>query len=489
MKIFSANQIKQWDAYTILHEPISSLALMERAATVFTKTFRAKFGIECGQIVVLCGAGNNGGDGLAIARMLHHSAYDVSVYLVSKEAQLSPDCENNLAALPNEIPFERIVDAGDIPQWNCSIVLDALFGIGLNRLAEGLEAELITSVNKLQAYKIAVDIPSGLLADGGHNINNIVLQANETWTFQCTKLAFLLPESAELAGTWTVLPIGLSQEFYTAQSAAFYYTEACDIQLRARGKFSHKGSYGHAMLIAGSKGMIGAAILAARACLRAGVGKLSIQVPACGYQILQSSIPEAMVLTDDQQDYLTTLLPMQAYTAVGIGPGIGSQPETSQLLKEILMNNKLPMVLDADALNIIAHNHWQSLIPAGSIISPHPKEFERLLGKSWNNDLEKLNYLRDFCKKYKLIGILKGAYTAVSLADGSVHFNSSGNAGLAKGGSGDVLTGIITALLAQGYAPSEAAIYAVYLHGAAADKVLLQRSIYSMMATDIIEAL
>lgn len=490
MKIFSAAQIKQWDACTIDQEPIASIDLMERAATACCKWLIGKnFGKF--HFRIFCGKGNNGGDGLAIARMLIEHECRVTVYILELGNIGSPDFQANLARLhecSTDIHFIQspeffpIIDPGDI-------VIDALFGTGLNKAPEGVSKSLIEYINDLPAARISIDMPSGMFADTSSK-DNAVIHATHTLSFQQYKLAFLLAENEAFCGEVHLLHIGLHPAFEVNEAAAFELVEEAMIRqiYKPRSIFAHKGNYGHAALFCGSKGMMGAAILAAQACLRSGVGKLTSFVPQCGYDIIQTAVPEAMAIVSGDE-YLLPLSGMNHYDAVGIGPGIGTHESHKTLLSVIFSNQQAPLVIDADALNVMAADKTLlNRIPPQSIITPHPKEFERLFGKT-ENDFERLALAKAKSKELNIYIVLKGHYSLISTPDGTGYFNSTGNAGMATGGSGDVLTGIITGLLAHGYSSLQAALLGAYLHGLAGDLAAASLSPEAMIAGDIISFL
>ena len=379
---------------------------------------------------------------------------------------------------------------GDFPEIKkTDIIIDAIFGTGLNKPPKGLSKALIQHLNKSTAHKISIDLPSGLYADSC-SAGNAVIQATHTLTFQNYKLAFLLPENEIHCGHVHLLNIGLHNSFQKSETTGF---ELLDIDIikqiyRPRSKFAHKGKYGHAALVCGSMGMIGAAVLSAKACLRAGAGKLTTYIPKCGYQIIQTAVPEAMAVVSGSNYPLSTH-GIEKFTAVGIGPGIGLYPSLKKMLAEVFEKVNTPMVIDADALNLIAKNKTLlHSIPSHSILTPHPKEFENLFGKTANN-FERLELAKQKSKEYKIIIVLKGHYSFISTPAGQGFFNSTGNPGMATAGSGDVLTGIITGLLAQGYSAPEAAKLGVFLHGLAGDIAKEKFSAEAMIAGDIINCL
>ena len=490
MKIFSAEQIKAWDAYTIAHEPIGSLALMERAATacvqwILSGAYSKK------HFRIFCGKGNNGGDGLAIARLLLQHQYEVDVYILEQGAAGTPDFQTNLQRLhkvTHRIHFIQSKEA--FPELGKEdIIVDALYGIGLTRKIEGLAAELIQWINTRSTYTISIDLPSGMYADQS-SVGNVIIEADHTLSFQCWKLAFFMEENAIYTGMVHILPIGLHPDFELNESVRHHLLTGDLIKnhLLPRPAFSHKGDYGHSLLIAGSKGKMGAAVLAAGACMRSGAGLLTVHVPECGYTILQVTTPEAMVSVDQHQDIYSGLPDnLDRYTTIGVGPGLGTAESTAEALITLLKRYKKPMVLDADALNIIAQKGIQYFkISENSVLTPHPGEFERLFGKT-SSHFERMKLAIQQAQSLKLIIILKSKYTLIACPDGTAFFNPTGNPGMAKAGSGDVLTGIITGLVARGYEPEAAARMGVYLHGYAGDRAVVEFGEESMIAGDIVK--
>jgi ADP-dependent NAD(P)H-hydrate dehydratase / NAD(P)H-hydrate epimerase len=490
MKIFSAAQIKQWDAYTIAHEPLAAIDLMERAAAkCFEWLLQQNYAQK--HFHIFCGKGNNGGDGLAIARMLIQKKYFVTVYILEFGNIVTADFQTNLARLheySTDIHFIQSQDFFPLIKNN-AIIIDALFGTGLNKPLEGISAALVNHLNQSAAEIIAVDLPSGLSADTSSK-GNTVINATHTLSFQNYKLAFLLPENENYCGNIHILNISLHKKFEAEEDATFELTDAAFIKTmyKPRKKFAHKGNFGNAALLCGSNGMMGAAVLIAKACLRAGAGKLTCYIPKCGYTILQTAVPEAMCVVAGE-DYILSAPEIEKFNAAGIGPGIGIHYTHASLLKEIFTKFNKPMLIDADALNCIAQNkELLSLIPPLSIITPHLKEFERLFGTT-ANDYERLQLALQKSKEHNIYIVLKGHHTFIGTPDGKSFFNSTGNAGMAKGGSGDVLSGIITGLLAQGYSSLQSCIMGVYLHGLAGDIASAKFSQEAMVATDIAECL
>lgn len=482
MKLLSSQQMHQWDAYTIEHEPITSLNLMERAAGRCTD-FILERNLAVHPVKIFCGKGNNGGDGLAIARQLIEAGFQPAVYILEFGAKGTDDFQANLYKLHQlQADIYFIQSEEFFPSIEKDdVVIDALFGSGLNRPLTDLSAHLVEHINKAGAIVVAVDVPSGMYVDKSCK-GNAVIKASYTLTFQLTKLCFLLAENAELFGKLQVLDIGLLPGFLQTTDTDLQVADKAGIagSIKPRNAFAHKGNYGHALLIAGNRGKMGAALLSAKACLRSGAGLVSLCIPENSLSIVQAALPEAMcVLREDDVEW-------DKYTTIGIGPGLGTRQDADDWVKLVLSLFEKPVVIDADALNILSGNrHLLEKIPAGSVITPHPKEFERLFGK-FENETDRINKAIELSAQYDFTIVLKGHHTLVATG-GKGWFNNTGNAGLAKGGSGDILTGIITAFLSQGYTGNIAAKCAVYLHGLAADLTLQQQSLESMLASDIIE--
>lgn len=493
MKILNTQQIREADQYTIAHEPVLSIDLMERAASACCRWIENHFAKDR-SIKIFCGPGNNGGDGLAIGRMLIHSGYSVEVFTIRNGQKTSDDFKENERRLVAMDPgvIRDIKLEKDIPFISGDeLVVDAIFGSGLNRAVDGIAAKVIEEINGSRAFVVSVDIPSGLYADAPVMDETAIVQANVTLTFQFPKLSFMFPSTGKYCGKFEVLDIRLHPQFIRLLEAKwnfFTHQDAVPL-LHKRLKFSHKGNYGHALLISGSKGKMGATVLASKGCLRAGVGLLTVHVPACGTSILQTTVPEAMLQIDANENCISDLPDFSNYSAVGIGPGIGTDSLTWETLRHLLYSFRKPVLLDADAINILSqHPDWKEYIPENSILTPHIKEFSRLT-KETKNDFERMDFQIDFAKKYKVYVVLKGAHTCIVGPDGHASFNSTGNPGMAKGGSGDVLTGIILALLAQGYSSFDAARLGVYLHGLAGDAAAKIKTETGMLPTDLIKCL
>ena len=476
--VLSVAQVRESEKLTMNEEPIPSIDLMERAGTRFAEHLLQHCPTDrFAEIVVTCGPGNNGGDGLVIARQLYLQKLPVRVLLAVPEgARTTPEFETNLErwyALSSEqrTQYTHVYHEGETLDWKQpTLLIDAIFGIGLSKPLRDYHARLVEQINKSGAYIIAVDAPSGMPLDGHTDDKALSVMAQETYTFQFYKLAYLLPETYRRCGEVSLIDIGLRLPpgDYPMQLIG---TETIKRLFHHPKKYAHKGTMGHGLLIAGSADMPGAAILAATAALRGGIGKVTVHSPSKVCDLLPAAIPEAILSRDTNSDSFSRidLERHPGINAVAIGCGLSTSPAATQGVKSLLDELSDPLILDADALNILAQNKtWLGFLPANSILTPHLKEFERLAGKS-DNDFDRIDRLRAFALKHGIIVILKGAHTAVAMPDGHVFFNTTGNPGMATAGSGDVLTGLLLALLSQGYAPAAAALIGVWLHGAAGD--------------------
>lgn len=492
MKIFSAAQIRACDAYTIHAANMSSADLMERAAARCVDWITTHFSRDT-LFVVLCGSGNNGGDGLAITRMLHHLGYNVKAFLLRFTAELSEDCRLNYERLHsidgnliNVLQPETFIT--DIP--GNIIVIDAILGTGLNRPATGWVASFIEQINELPNKKIAIDIPSGLPADSIPEKGAAIIKADDTLSFQFYKRSFFHVETGPLAGDIHILDIGLNETFIEGTHSQYHAVDHQTIKeiYKPRTAFSHKGTYGNVLMVGGSYGKIGAITLSSKAALHAGAGLVTALVPECGYSVLQTAAPEVMCLTSGVK-YIEEINGWEKYKAIGIGPGLNTESATARAFASFIDECKAPIVIDADGLNLLAkHNELMGKVPPESILTPHPKEFSRLFGESIDSMMQ-LEHARTQAMRYNIFIVLKGHYTSVVTPEGDCWYNLTGNAGMATGGTGDVLTGIITGLLAQGYSSQEAAILGVYLHGLSGDLAAKEQSQEAMVAGDIISYL
>jgi len=489
IEILSAENQSELDAFTIENEPISSVDLMERAATNCSDWILQKYSGNF-SFSVFCGPGNNGGDGLVIARHLHEANFKADCFVVAFSKNFSDDFEVNKKRLES-VGVKPIVleDEKDLDKVKSNvIIIDAIFGTGLSRPAEGFAKSAIEKINGFKTEVVSIDIPSGMYCDDLHDTNDVMVNATHTLTFQAPKLNFFFPETGNYAGKFHILDIGLLQSKIVDFKVDKYMLtkESVGKLIKRRSTFSHKGTYGHAQIIAGSKGKMGAAVLSSKAALRTGTGLVTANIPQCGIDILQISIPEVMVLPNEGENQLQGEFMLIGDT-IGIGPGIGQDVKTVSFLKKVIENTDQPMVIDADALNILASNQeLLSKVPENSILTPHPKEFERLVGK-FSNSYERLEKQIEFSKKHNVIVVLKDARTQITIPKGECFFSTVGNPGMATGGSGDVLTGMLTGLLAQKYEPIEAAQLGVYLHGTAGDLAANKHRQESLVASDLIE--
>lgn len=496
MKIFTSNQIRELDRYTIEHEPIRPIDLMERAAKALARAITEMWGNDT-PVVVFAGPGNNGGDALAVARILADQNYKVSVYLFNINDRLSEDCAANKKRVADHKhirTFVEVTQQFDPPVLDAStLVVDGLFGTGLNKPLAGGFASLVKYINQSPAKVVSIDIPSGLMTeDNTYNIHTNIIRANITLSLQMKKLAFLFADNQQYIGRLRLLDIRLSQDFIAKTKSQYSIIEENEVRklLIPRHDFEHKGSIGNALLIAGSYGMAGAAILSARACLRSGVGKVTVHTPRKNYNAMQTAVPEAVMQMDREETLFSEAVDAEDFDALGIGPGLGQSENTAIALIAQLRRTTAPIVADADALNILAnHRAWMQQLPKGIVMTPHPKEFERMYGNRCNGDYERLAKAREMAEHLQAFILLKGHYSALCLPDGSVLFNSTGNSGMATAGSGDVLTGIITALLSRGYRQREACIIGMYVHGLAGDLAAKEVGKESLIASDIIKYL
>lgn len=489
MKIFPTALIRKLDEYTIQYEPITSIDLMERAAGSLCNKILEYFRFS--SFCVLAGPGNNGGDALALSRMLLEKNYSVKVFLLHT-GNLSVDCQQNKERLTKKFPdcLQEMTSLFSPPEVSeNTIIIDGLFGSGLSRPLSGIYADAVQWMNASGKTVIAIDIPSGLAGEENRDLSQPIVRANYTFSFQFPKLSFFFPENESFVGKWEILDIGIHPDGIAQTETNYYFLEKSEIKnlLHERKKFSHKGTYGHLLIIAGSKGMAGAAVLASKAALRSGVGLVTVHGPACNRIILQTNVPEALFESDKEENFISELQNLEKYNSFAIGPGIGKNKKTTNMLAQFLLKLPKSLVLDADALNILSlQKEWLKKLPSDAILTPHPKEFERLFGTD-ENSFDRMLKIQCLTQKLKIIIVLKGAYTLIGTPDGNIFFNSTGNNGMATGGTGDVLTGIIGSLLAQNYTSEEAATIGVYLHGLAGDLALADQSPESLIADDIVE--
>lgn len=496
MKILTHNQIGELDKFTIEHESIQTIDLMERAARAIVKTIITLWS-NSKRVAVFAGPGNNGGDALAVARLLAEKSYEVEVYLFNIHNHLSDECAKNkqrLTEAKTAVKFKEITLNFDPPQLGAdTLVVDGLFGVGLNKPLSGGFASLVKYINQSQATVVSIDVPSGLMTeDNTYNIRANVIRATHTLTLDRPKLSMLFADTQPYLGRVHVLDIGLSKDYVEGVDTAYSTVEDDYVHslMRPRSDFSHKGEMGSALMIAGSYGMAGAAVLATKACLRTGAGKVTTHSARLNYPVLQTAVPEAMMHSDKDEMMVTDTIDTTDFDAVAIGPGLGTNENTAVAVIGQIRRTSCPIVVDADAINIIGnHRAWMQQLPKDIIMTPHPKEFDRLSGSNSNSDFDRLAKARDMAEHYGFYLLLKGHHTALCSPDGKVIFNTTGNSGMATAGSGDVLTGIITGLLARGYQPQDAAIIGMYIHGLAGDIAAQRVGKESLIASDIISAL
>ncbi len=500
MKILSSKLMHEFDRVIMECDGITSYQLMERAAQNIAQRIMQRFPDASRRFVVFSGCGNNGGDGLAVGRILYTHGYSVECYLLESE-KYSEDCSLNAEKVNRMSILHTISNVEDLPKiYSGGIVIDALFGSGLNREIVGVAYSVVRAINYSGAFVISIDIPSGLgddsIARGVDDSNMVddavgIVKADWTLTIESPSLSLLMPENGDYVGDFEIVPLATDNSCALYLDSPYFYTELDFVQskLRRRKKFSHKGTYGHTLLVTGSKGKAGAAVLCSRACHRAGSGLVTACVPSSLVDILQISTPETMVVPSADEDVIAGVPSIEKYSAIGIGPGIGTDDRTAEALKMLLTTATQPLVLDADALNILAaHPDMMAMLPKNTILTPHPKEFERMFGRA-ENSVERLSLLAAKAKELGVVIVLKGAHTAVADRFGYVDFNSTGNPGMATAGSGDVLTGIVAALLSQKYAPKEAAVLGVYIHGLAGDIVAERLGVQGVIASDMVGAL
>jgi len=489
LPILSTNQIRNWDSYTIKNDLISSIDLMERASNTFANWFILNISEENPRVLVISSKGNNGGDGIATARILHEKAYDIDIIIADIQPNESADFSTNLKRLKEKrIEFQFLLKDDNFPDFNqYDIIIDALFGSGISRPISGYWVDLIQLLNDSTADIYSIDIPSGMYANKPND--GITIQADFCLTFEVPKLGMFLSDNSKIIKNWDFKSIGLKKEYLETIDIYSYYIQRNDIGklLKSRNKFAHKGKFGHALIVGGQEGMIGATVLASKACLKTGSGLVSALIPDIGNDIMQISIPEVMTVSGYGNKYLTALPQINKYGSIGVGIGLGKNKKTKQFLVELLEETETPLVIDADALNIISENPLLlDIIPKNSILTPHPGEFARLFAPT-KNTYERIDLLRKKAIELEVFIVLKGAYTAIGTPNGKIYFNSTGNPGMATAGSGDVLTGIITSLLGQGYSALEASQIGIFIHGLAGDIAAEKLCQQSIIASDIID--
>ncbi len=494
MKIFSREQLAQIDRQTRLDEPISEIDLMERASKALSDWLTACYPVST-RVAVIAGVGNNGGDALAVARMMAEQNYPVTVFLPDLGRQRSEASHINLERLLDQslVKTVELNDQTEFPSLDeFHLLVDGLYGSGLNRPLEGFVCEVIEWMNQSGVEIVSIDLPSGLFCDGNGSNFGAIVRATHTLTLEFPKLSLFFSENEPFFGSWTIIPFGTSAKAVEETGTNLYFTdqEIVSSILKKRKIFSHKGSFGHGLLISGSIGKYGAAQLAAKGALRAGLGLLTVHMPESAGIMLQISLPEAMSILDRGKEYVTELPDLKKYSAIAAGPGIGVEAATKDVIRQLIEQTKVPLVLDADALNILAENPaWLKDLGPNTILTPHPVEFDRLSGIATKTEEDRFLMAEQFVNSYGVVLILKGAYTRLFFPDGTIFFNCTGNPGMATAGSGDVLTGILLGLLCQGYTAKEATLLGVFLHGRSADLRARSTSEESLLAGEIADYL
>lgn len=479
LSILPGKKIAELDKSYAREVGISSWELMERAAESFVSWFLKGFSGVQEKVFIFSGPGNNGGDGLAIARLLSEKGFAVSVVLFSSKENSSVDWQVNFDKLPEDISRYQYPEI-DFELASSAIIIDALFGVGINRALGGEYLEVVNTLNQLSGKKISIDIPSGLPSD--NLVEGVAFLADMTVSFQFPKLSLLIPEHSKYVGDLHIADIGIPDSFLDQFGSNKSFVQASDIQKMHKrfDNFSHKGDFGRILLIGGRGGKVGAIILSTCSAMRTGSGLVHVWAEGASKDVIHISCCEAMVEGEKILDEL------DKFDALGIGPGLGEVPQ--DLLRNIFQSTGKPMVLDADALNVLSkHPELWDLIPKGSILTPHLKEFERLTGKS-SHHFERLDKASEYAVQHKVYLVLKGAFTSISTPDGKQYFNSTGNKHMATAGSGDVLTGMITSFLGQGYDPLNASLCGVFHHGLAGE-IASKTKARGMIATDIIESI
>ena len=488
MKLFTREQLQLWDSATIERHYNASSELMQVAANLCTETL-----LDCAQgsmYVFFCGTGNNGGDGLAMAHLLHNQQIAVHVIVVGDPARGSADFRQNLQhAIDGDLPLHFMNAApSELNLDKDAVVVDAIFGLGLNRKIDGWIAQLIMTINELPNCVVSIDIPSGLIADALVEQSGAIISADYTLTLELPKRSMLFPENDKYVGKMIVVHLALDESFHVETPCAWKYLDDAEVRplLLERQKFAHKGSYGHLHVIAGSRGMMGACTLACYAAMRTGAGKVTASVTQGGLYVLQTAVPEVLCSVVDGDDELAGFTRVEGVNALLLGPGCGLGKDATALVDQVLSLMHTQLLIDADALNIIARKGWQSRIPKGAILTPHIGEFDRLFGKH-NNHFERLETQLRASSELNVTIVVKGANSRITTPLGAVYINATGNPGMATAGSGDVLSGIIGGLLVQGYSAHDASLLGVFLHGLAGDIAADTRGMESLIARDIIE--
>jgi NAD(P)H-hydrate epimerase len=504
MKIVTTQQIKNIDRRAIRAFGIPGMVLMENAAAAVMTAMEKFFdGLQGVRVGIICGKGNNGGDGLALARRLRISGVPVRIALLSSFGELKGEAKANLSIL-RKMDLEIVQNASsrslaDIVGWS-DVLVDALLGVGLSSPLKGAYAQAVAMINSSGRPVVAIDMPTGIDADTG-GVMGTAIKADLTVTMAFLKRGHVLYPGAEYAGTVRVADLGIPAEVAEKENISVSLLDRDSIQgvICRRLSDAHKGDFGHLMVVAGSPGKAGAAIMAARGALRAGAGLVSVATPNNIVPIIQSQVVEAMAVPSAEsiegtlgigssEELLKAAVKM---SAAAIGPGLSTHHETAQVVRNLIQRLTIPAVIDADGLNaLVGFLDILKRANASMILTPHPGEMGRLLGISSSEvQKDRIEIAASFARKHRVTVVLKGAATVVATPQGWVFVNSTGNPGMASGGTGDVLTGMIGSFLAQGYSASQAACLGVYLHGRAGDLAAEEKGEASMIAGDLIEKL
>lgn len=492
MKILNPKQLREVETKTINIQQVDLIDLMERAATAILNWLKARMDLTKSHFTIICGIGNNGGDGLALARLLSEERAGIRVYLQKNNSYSLDNLTNQGRLKDAKIPVELYDEQTKFEFLPNSIIIDAIFGYGLNRPIDKEWEPVIQQINEAQNTVVSIDVPSGLFCNKINLDQEPVVQAEVTLTFQTPKLSLFLPENEGYVNDFDILDISLDLPSVQSQTSTLNYvsTDYLPYFYRSREKFSHKYDFGSVLVIGGSYGKIGASLLSIKSVLKSGAGLVTVHIPKCGYQIIQTSFPEAMVSTDFSEDKITKFpTDLEKFNTIAIGPGLGTDEKTAlaleQFLNEVSLENK-NLIIDADGINLLSQNpELIKKLPANTILTPHDKELERLIGK-WENSFEKIEKSQKLSQENQLIVISKGAFTQTFLPNGEVYFNSTGNPGMATAGSGDVLTGIIAGHLGKGFNSPDAAIFGTFLHGLSGNAAAEQLGQESLLASDII---
>ncbi len=491
MKIFTTEDIRAIDRSTIETEGVTARDLIERVADGVVGEIVSRWRPNK-RTTVFAGPGNNGADALAVARQLIEQGFAPEIYLFNIGGdKLSSDCRqcrDDLLKLDG-VNFTEVTGSFTLPELNSSyLVVDGLFGSGLREPLTGGFMSLVRYINESGAKVLSIDVPSGMFGDWNRGaINRNIIHASLTIAIQFPRLAFMMKENSSLVGEWKVIDIGLSNDAMRRTPTNFQIVDAAGMRmlLKPRSPFCSKADFGNLLIVAGKYGMMGAAIMAARGSLRSGVGKVTVHAPGWGYEVIQGQVPEAMFDPDRNDTVVSEIKQAHAYSAVAIGPGLGTSEATINALDSFLKSSGGPLVLDADALNCMSMRRTMlNMLPARSILTPHAGEFDRLFG-THSTDEERLLTAVKVAEDYDILILLKGHHTALVRPDGKIYFNSTGSPALATPGSGDVLTGVIAAFLAQGYKPEIAPLAGAYIHGLAGDIAADEHGEYGVTAGDI----